>query len=51
MFGLADPGDFGVSVDDRGDSGIVDVAVTGTDVFGDGDTYKSDDGYTGRREA
>jgi hypothetical protein len=38
LFCSADPGDFGVGVDDGGDGVVVDVAVTRLDVLDGGDT-------------
>lgn len=39
LFVLANPGNFGVSVDDGGNSIIVDVTVTGSNHFRDGETF------------
>ena len=39
LFGLADPGDFGVRVDDAGDGAVVDVPVAGFDVFDGCDAF------------
>ena len=40
LFSLADPGNFGVGVDDRRDGRVVDVAVAVLDVLDGGDTWE-----------